>query len=310
MIDSLPKALGCLRPAELFNLITVQIRMDNIQARDGSIEGKIPEQMGNIRHKLALRFNAGGLNSSQSKVNESCQGTGNKKRLSSLEVFRKIVQEKHILAQKQTNQDQGKLCKKLISSELRNGIVKRAFSRTKLEMFTRADPEKLKTSLKCRVNSMIQKAYPTEPCLQRSRAAVARPLTKLSSHFDSKNLISDSQSNILSSMTGKKRAAVEVKARLLKLKDFPEECRQIKQFQERVESADTRKSRKARTNLSLIIKPVWGGSVSKTEDFLPSSIRVSLQKDREIINGFNTSLCFSNRGSHMNTRPSNSRDPI
>lgn len=265
---------------------------------------------GDTRHKLSLRFKKEGYDGSQSRCSDTMQTSKAKKQITSLDVFRQIVTEKHILVHQHDKCGYAKFNKKLISPALRTGIVTRAFSRSKLENFTRPDPNHLKMSLKCRVNSIIQKASITEPSPQAKREHADRHFSRLVANGDSQSRISQSRSTLFLSQHGRKSLGIEVGSKQLNLKDFAEERREIQQLQERANSAKIRKPRRARENLSIIIKPVWGNSSPPDADFLPSSIKVSVRKDKNIINGFNSSICLSNRGSHLNARNSHSRNDV
>lgn len=294
----------------LFNLITVQIGMNKLLAKRPDSGETGHSIAGDTRHKLSLRFKIEGNDWSQSRCSYTMQASKTKKQITSLDVFRQIVKEKHILAHQHDKCGYAKFSKKLISPALRTGIVTRAFSRSKLENFTRPDPNHLKMSLKCRVNSIIHKASITEPSPHAKRERDDRPFRRLVTNGDSQSRISQSRSTLFVPQHDRKSLGIEVRSKQLNLKDFAEERREIQLLQERANSARIRKPRRARENLSLIIKPVWGNSATPDVDFLPSSIKVSARRDKEIINGFNSSICLSNRGSHLNARRSHARNAI
>jgi hypothetical protein len=282
--------------------------MNKLLAKKGDAEKNIQSLTSETRHKLSTRFKMCDNDISQSKLNETVQTSKNRQQLSSLDVFRQIVKERHVLAQKQDKDGYAKFNRKLLSPTLRMGIVTRAFSRSKLEIFTRSDPEQLKTSLKCRVNSIILKAYLAEPCMKGPREPATRPFRHLTTTGHSKSILSQSQSNLLAPQQGKQNLRFAAKGKQLNLKDFAEERTQIQHLQQRIHSANTQKARRARENLSLIIKPVWGGTAPTNFDFLPSDIKLSARRDKQIIDAFKSSVCLSTRGSLMNARPSHSRD--
>lgn len=233
-----------------------------------------------------------------------------KRPLTNIEIFRQIVKEKHLVSQMNCKSEYQKFCKKELSSGLRNGIVTRAFSRNKLEKFTRPDPNQLKISLKNRVDSIIQKTLVIQTGSLSKGSPYQKTVKASRTNDDSygllqlkKNMLNDSSRVSLMPSGGQRPVD-------LKLKDFPEEKKTIVQFQNRLKSAgNTKRGMKSR-NSSLCLFSLNDESRLQRADFMPDHLKLQVRKDKQIVNSFNNSFTMSGRASHTRQHQSNSRDAV
>lgn len=282
--------------------------MKKVLANNLSTEANDRELTGQTRHRLAMRLAGNSKEASQTQFNDTCLAHRGKSQLTNVEVFRQIIKEKHLVSRLTNQAEYTKFSKKIISSGLRNGIVTRAFSRSKLEKYIRSDPDMLKLSLKSRVNTIIQNGQNTQSSPTNKHASQQRGFSKFSTNNESYNLMSRSQSNLLENARTKKSSQILTVSRDLRLKDFPVEKTEALQSQKHMDSAGLIKSKPRSRNLSMMIKQNRNKLDSSTIHFFPQGIKVSSRKDKEIVSGFNNSICYSGRGSLAKTRPSNSRE--
>ena len=86
------------------------------------------------------------------------------------DILSRIVKEKHEYPAMFQSHGLSKYTKKF-SPAIRNGIVTRAFHRTRLDEFVRPNPDAIKPDLRTRISNVIQKSKPMQPFSGRPKSA-------------------------------------------------------------------------------------------------------------------------------------------
>lgn len=248
------------------------------------------------------------LNSSLMVNGQSKTGLKTKKSMSNIDVFKQIINERHIVMKLSKEDPFRKMNKKVITPALRNGIVTRAFSRNKLELFTRQDPSQLRLNLKERVNSIINKvdlSFKSTNCKPADRFLKFKPQF---TEGHSTDIIQTTDRMRLHTMADQSMTTNSQSRKELGLKDFPQEKMAL-QLQEGAVSKKKRFTDRSETRF-VSPKLVMNKSASNASvDFFPARYKMSAIKDRAIVNAFNQSFTSSGRNSLSRQRVSEFPSP-
>jgi hypothetical protein len=231
-----------------------------------------------------------------------------KNSMSSIDIFKQIINERHIVMKLNRSDPYKRLAKKVITPALRTGIVTRAFSRNKLELFTRPDPSDLKHNLKARVNSIVNHVeVATKPSKTKP---VARYLSfkPQMTEGHSVEAVPTTDRQRVHTLADQSMATVSQSRKELGLKDFPFERLAIQHLEQvaskRPKQSKDRDKRYASLNICL------NKSTSNASgDFFPARYKLSALQDRAIVNAFNQSFTSSGRNSLSRHRVSEFPSP-
>lgn len=245
---------------------------------------------------------------SSEKLLDQTQGIKTKKCLTNIEIFRQIINERHTVMKLDQSDPYKKFAKKVITPALRNGIVTRAFSRNKLELFTRPDPSLLTMSLKNRVNSIVQNADLPAKGVRKQLASRYLTFKRYTTDQQSYELAPETERTKLRTLADQSGVTLSQSRKDLSIKDFPSERLDIKQLQDGASSKSKLSKFREQRYVSLNIR-ISRPSSNTSGDFFPQRYRLAAKKDSAIVSAFNQSFTSSGRNSLSRQRASELPSP-
>jgi hypothetical protein len=217
------------------------------------------------------------------------ESRNDKRTHSNLDIFKQIINERHVLVKLSKAESYQKIAKKVVTPTLRTGIVTRAFSRSKLELFTRPDPNELTQNLKTRINSIAKKP---EVSAKPERRQVANRLLNFNRHFtDNKSFVPllETERAKMKIVADQSSVNLSQSRRELNLKDFPMERLAIEETQKKIRTNRQSSSSREKSYISLnfcVNKPPPNSS----SDFFPQRYKLCARKDHAIVKAFGQSF--------------------
>jgi hypothetical protein len=246
---------------------------------------------------------AGFKNMSIERGNTSVDVHKPRKHLSNNEIFRQIINERHSISKLSQAEPFNRFSKKVVTPSLRNGIITRAFSRSKLELFTRPDPNELTLSLKTRVNSIVHNLQGPFKGFKAKPLSKHKPIMRIATEDKSYDHLENSEKKNSRTLADQSNITLSLSKKDLSIRDFPFERAGMQLHQGYEKSCKNPKKPREMRYVSLNICLKKPASSSST-DFFPQRYRLVAQKDRAVVNAFSHSYTSSERNSTTRNRAS------